>query len=260
MFSLPLHQSKLIFLLSFLLIKTLNAQPTYLLSYCYTSGNYTPNSSYKSNLDTLISVLDSQSSNKGFYSYASGSSPTTTVYGSYLCRGDISSSTCETCISRASKNVFIWCPVQKEAIIWYEECFLRYSSRKIFSILDQGPFVTWTSYDTTLYQFYFINTVEYRMDRLIQEAYSSSSYFAEETYHVSYLGEVYDLNGLVQCTPDLNQYDCYRCLKSAYNETKDCCYGKRFALVYSSNCMLTYKATFLAPPPPPPPPLSLIHI
>ncbi|KAF3555089.1 hypothetical protein F2Q69_00013724 [Brassica cretica] len=87
------------------------------------------------------------------------------------------------------------------------------------------------------------------MDLLIREAYSSSSYFAEETHHVSYLGEVYDLHGLVQCTPD-----CYRCLKWAYNETEDCCYGKSFALVYTTKCMLTYKTSFLAPPPPPPPP------
>ncbi|CAH8256204.1 unnamed protein product [Arabidopsis lyrata] len=169
------------------------------LAYCYTSGNYTANSSYKYNLDSLISVLDSQSSNKGFYSYASSSSSSTTVYGTYLCRGDISSSKCETCISRASKNVFKWCAVQNEAIIWYEECFLRYSNHQIFSILDQGPFVTWTTYDTMLYQSYFINTVEYSIDRLIQEAYSRSSYFAEETYHVSCLGEVYDLIGLVYC-------------------------------------------------------------
>lgn len=263
MVSLPFHQSKFFFLFLFL-IKTLNAQPTYLLSYCYTSGNYTVNSPYQSNLESLISVLNSQSSDRGFYSYTSGSSPTTTVYGTYLCRGDISTSTCETCISRASKNVLIWCPVQKEAIIWYEECFLRYSNRQIFSIFDQGrPSVTWTTYNTMTYQSYFINTVEYRMDLLIREAYSSSSYFAEENYQVSYLGEVYNLNGLVQCTPDLDQYDCYRCLKSAYNETENCCYGRSFALVYSTNCMLTYKATFLAspppPPPPPPPPQSLYH-
>ncbi|VVB09311.1 unnamed protein product [Arabis nemorensis] len=134
------------------------------------------------NLDSLISALRSQSSDKGFYSYASGSSLTTTVYGKYLCRGDISSLTCETCISRASINVLIECPLQKEAIIWYEECFLRYSNSKIFSIFDNGPFVTWTTYETMMYPYSFINTVEYRLDWLIPEAYSSSSYFARETY------------------------------------------------------------------------------
>ncbi|XP_006391969.2 cysteine-rich repeat secretory protein 1 [Eutrema salsugineum] len=259
-----LHQSKFIsflpFFFFFFLIKTLNAQPTYLHSYCYKSGSYTANSSYKSNLDSLISVLRSQSSFKGFDSYTTGSSPTTTVYGTYLCRGDISSLSCETCISRASQNVLIVCLGQKEAIIWYEECFLRYSNRQILSIFDYGPFVTWTTYNTMMYQSYFIYTVESRMDRLIREAYTSSSYFAEETHHVSFLEEVYDLHGLVQCTPDLSQSDCYRCLKWAYNETEDCCYGKRFALVYSTNCLLTYKANFLESPPPPspppPPPLS----
>ncbi|CAL9237868.1 unnamed protein product [Arabidopsis halleri] len=39
-------------------------------------------------------------------------------------------------------------------------------------------------------------------------------------------------------------------------KTEGCCYGKRFALVYTTNCMLTYKATLLAPPPRPPPPPS----
>ncbi|KAG2262250.1 hypothetical protein Bca52824_069329 [Brassica carinata] len=249
-------QSKIItFIFFFFLIRSLDAQPTHLYNYCYESGNYTANSLYKSNLDSLLSVLRSQSYGIGFYSYASGSSSTTTVYGNYLCRGDVSSSTCETCITRASRNVLIACAVQKEAIIWYEECFLKYSNRQILSIFDYGRFITQTmSTYTMTYSSYFINTVEYRMDLLIREAYSSSSYFAEETHHVSYLGEVYDLHGLVQCTPDLDQYDCYRCLKWAYNETEACCYGKSFALVYTTRCILTYKASFLAPPPPPPPP------
>ncbi|XP_048592265.1 cysteine-rich repeat secretory protein 1-like [Brassica napus] len=207
-----------------------------------------------SNLESLISVLRSQSYTKGFHSYVSGSSSTATVYGNYLCRGDVSSSTCETCITRASRNVLIACPVQKEAIIWYEECFLAYTNRQTLSISDFRPSIRQTTYTYAMYQSYFTNTVEYRMDLLIREAYSSSSYFSEETHQVNYLGEVYDLHGLVQCTPDLDQYDCYRCLKWAYNETEKCCYGNSFALVYTTKCMLTYKASFLAPPPPPPPP------
>ncbi|RID79860.1 hypothetical protein BRARA_A02564, partial [Brassica rapa] len=222
--------------------------------YCYKSGNYTANGLYRSNLESLISVLRSQSYTKGFHSYVSGSSSTATVYGNYLCRGDVSSSTCETCITRASRNVLIACPVQKEAIIWYEECFLAYTNRQTLSISDFRPSIRQTTYTYAMYQSYFTNTVEYRMDLLIREAYSSSSYFSEETHQVNYLGEVYDLHGLVQCTPDLDQYDCYRCLKWAYNETEKCCYGNSFALVYTTKCMLTYKASFLAPPPPPPPP------
>ncbi|KAF3609336.1 hypothetical protein DY000_02047856 [Brassica cretica] len=145
-----LHQSKFISLLFFfVLLKTLNAQPMHIYSYCYKSGNYTANGLYRSNLESLISVLRSQSYTKVFYSYVSGSSSTATVYGNYLCLGDVSSSTCETCITRASRKKLSY----------------------------------------------------------------------EETHQVSYLGEVYDLHGLVQCTPDLNQNDCYRCLKWAYKNT-----------------------------------------
>ncbi|CAN6801979.1 unnamed protein product [Brassica oleracea] len=204
-----LHKSKFIsFLFFFVLIKTLNAQPTHIYSYCYKSGNYTANGLYRSNLESLIYVLRSQSYTKGFYNYVSGSSSTATVYGNYLCRGDVSSSTCETCIPRASRNVLIACPVQEEAIIWYEECFLAYTNRQTLSISDFRPSIRKTAYTYAMYQSYFTNTVEYRMDLLIREAYSSSSYFSEETHQVNYLGEVYDLHGLVQCTPDLDQYDC----------------------------------------------------
>ncbi|KAG2288404.1 hypothetical protein Bca52824_048008 [Brassica carinata] len=88
-----LHRSKVIyFLFLFFLIKSLDAQPAHLYSYCYESGNYTANSLYKSNLDSLLSVLRSQSYTKGFYSDVSGFSSTTTVYGNYLCRGEVSSS------------------------------------------------------------------------------------------------------------------------------------------------------------------------
>ncbi|XP_078151066.1 cysteine-rich receptor-like protein kinase 6 isoform X2 [Carex rostrata] len=62
------------------------------------TGNYTKNSTYQSNLNVLFSALHSNSTGNGFAEGSIGAVPDK-VIGITLCRGDLNTSTCSTCLS-----------------------------------------------------------------------------------------------------------------------------------------------------------------
>ncbi|KAL2524360.1 Cysteine-rich receptor-like protein kinase 10 [Abeliophyllum distichum] len=112
----------------------------YLSNNCPNSTVYSPNSTYKANLNQLFLNLSSASAtqNNGFYSYAVGRGPPDTVYGLFLCRGDVNIDICEQCVKNATAEIVRRCPKEKTATVWYDECLLRYSNQSIFSRVDQS--------------------------------------------------------------------------------------------------------------------------
>ena len=73
--------------------------------YCYDTGNYTSNSTYRANLNTLLaSMINNTKINYGFYNFSFGEAPDK-VYAIALCRGDASPSECRSCISGASSDL-----------------------------------------------------------------------------------------------------------------------------------------------------------
>ncbi|KAE9461714.1 hypothetical protein C3L33_06378, partial [Rhododendron williamsianum] len=118
---------------------TQGADPTFSYINCpntnlTTTGTYAPNSTYKTNLDSLLSVLVSNSNaSNGFYNYTAGSSPPDVAYGLFLCRGDLTVAVCRDCVTYASRDVVQQCPSAKRVMIWYDECWLRYSNESIFA-------------------------------------------------------------------------------------------------------------------------------
>ncbi|KAL5579049.1 hypothetical protein UlMin_011491 [Ulmus minor] len=60
--------------------------------------------------------------------------PNTTYYSNliFLCRGDITTTTCQDCVSRASREILRRCSLEKQAIIWYDVCLIRYQDRSEF--------------------------------------------------------------------------------------------------------------------------------
>ena len=73
--------------------------------YCYDTGNYTSNSTYRANLNTLLaSMINNTKKNYGFYNFSFGEAPDK-VYAIALCRGDASPSECRGCISGASSDL-----------------------------------------------------------------------------------------------------------------------------------------------------------
>ncbi|XP_028788796.1 cysteine-rich receptor-like protein kinase 25 [Neltuma alba] len=63
----------------------------------------------------------------------------TSVYGAFLCRGDLTPDACDDCASIAAKQILRRCPLDKKSVIWFNECMLRYSDEPFFSISEEAP-------------------------------------------------------------------------------------------------------------------------
>ena len=81
------------------------AQPNFENNFvCSDKGNYTSNSTYKANLNHLLSTLTSNTQiDYGFYNSSYGQDPDK-VYAIGLCRGDVNSDECRSCLNKRYKS------------------------------------------------------------------------------------------------------------------------------------------------------------
>ena len=78
-------------------------------------GNYTTNSKFSKNLHTLLSSITSNTHNNyGYYNLSVGQK-LDIVNGVALCRADISTPDCKTCIHHATTEITSVCPNQRMA-------------------------------------------------------------------------------------------------------------------------------------------------
>ncbi|KAK7831139.1 cysteine-rich receptor-like protein kinase 25 [Quercus suber] len=140
------HVSMIILVLLYLLSSIISeAAPTYRSHYC-SDATFTPNSTYQSNLNLVLSSLFSNSSiESGFYNITVGqNSSNNKIYGLFLCRRDVTTEVCQDCVATATKNtVQQYCPRRRAVVIWYDECMLRYSKPNFFIIMDDPSFSKW---------------------------------------------------------------------------------------------------------------------
>ncbi|RRT53920.1 hypothetical protein B296_00040277 [Ensete ventricosum] len=217
------------------------AQPLYQV--CDQTGNYTANSTYKSNLDLLLSSLASNGSLSGFYNGTAGRSPDQ-VSGIVLCRGDVATAGCSSCLATAGQVLLQLCPNKGGATVWYDDCLLRYSNNQsFFSSTDNSPMA------------YLVNEKDIpevsRFDKLMSELMSgiadraaasngSSKKFATGTMS-NFTSELPTIYGLVQCTPDLSTNRCRQCLQKLFDVIPNLFEGKRGARAVGVRCNMRYE-------------------
>ncbi|KAA8519988.1 hypothetical protein F0562_014244 [Nyssa sinensis] len=162
------------------------------------------------------------------------------------------------------------CPNEREAILWYDNCMLRYSNQAISGKMEWGPgFEKWNVHENVSDNDW--NTFDVMRRRLLlrlsDQAASGDSrrkYSTGEDQGPNYK----TMYTLVQCTPDLSLGDCNNCLDACMQLIPKCCNGSIGGAVYKPTCNLRYElgtgpfynqAVPLPPlpPPPSPPPPSL---
>ncbi|TXG47199.1 hypothetical protein EZV62_026493 [Acer yangbiense] len=123
-------------------MSSITCQPTYNYHICSGLQNQ---SNYISNLDSALNSLSSKASTNNFFNDTSNG-----IYSLFLCRGDVSTDTCQTCVKNASLTIRQLCPSNKTAIIWYDECMLRYSDTDFFGLTQMLPWLLmWNAKNTT---------------------------------------------------------------------------------------------------------------
>ncbi|TYI59211.1 hypothetical protein E1A91_D10G019000v1 [Gossypium mustelinum] len=236
-------------------------QPTYLYHDCPNTTTFTVNSTYQANRNTVLSSLSSNSTRgDGFYNTTAGRSPDM-VYGLFLCRGDLSTSVCQACVTFATTDISQRCPNQTTAVVWYDECLLRYSNGNIFSVVAGGPtFILRSSQNVTDNQDLFNQQVLAMMNDTANQAANTpegAKKFATREEDVNFSSTFEALYTLGQCTPDLISMDCNRCLRMVISSLPTEWRGAR---VLNPSCnvryetYLFYNQTGVASPPSPPAP------
>nr|VDC74889.1 unnamed protein product [Brassica rapa] len=236
--------------------------PTYIYHLCPNTTTYSRNSTYSSNIRTLLSSLssNSRSSSTGFYSTAAGQSPDL-VFGLFLCRGDLPPEVCGNCVVFAASDTLKKCPEEKIGLIWYDQCMLRYSDRNIFleSSLQNGTngILMWNTRDVPKNQSErFRDEVFSLMNKCANEAVNSSKRFAVSKSNFTSVETLY---GLAQCTPDLTSGDCFNCLQRTISSLPTAQIGGRLLMPSCNSRYELYKffeETATAIPQPPQPQLD----
>ncbi|TKY51088.1 Cysteine-rich receptor protein kinase 25 [Spatholobus suberectus] len=213
---------------------------------CTSNKTFTPNSTFNTNLNTLLSSLSSNVTNNVRFFNATAGEDSDTVYGLYMCRGDVPFALCRECVGFATQTIASSCPTSKEAVIWYNECLLRYSYRFFFNKMEE-----WPRYQikiplgdpVVLHSVGFYTALGSIFDELPNEAAlalrDGSNRYAVKQENASASMTLY---GLAQCTPDLSAGDCKRCVADAAAEfAESCCGGSIGASVLFPSCIVRYE-------------------
>ncbi|CAL9001515.1 unnamed protein product [Prunus brigantina] len=243
--------SRFVFFLSpiLLLISSQSlSQPEFPSHSCFSEkGNYTTGSTYRTNLNTLLSFLSSPSNNGngyGFYNFSSGENADQ-VHAIALCRGDVRTDTCRGCLSNSTQKLTQVCPNQKEAIGFYDECMLRYANRSIYGAMETDPvFSLWWNINNLSSSDVngFVQEMRKLLKDLIGQAAANGSLrkFAVGKTTAPNLQPIY---GLAQCTPDLAEQTCSECLDSAMGNMNNpkYCEKKQGCRVSNPSCTVRYE-------------------
>lgn len=230
-------------------------------------NKFTPNSTFQTHLTTLFSSLSSKASNnvQFFNNTVTGTNPSDTVYGLFMCRGDIPSDLCNNCVGNATQRLSTHpdCSSSIEAVVYYDECIVRYSNLSFFGTADMevsSGYVLASPINMTN-QESFKRLVYVSLNETADEAMSSGSdgkKFATKETDIDIFQKLYCL---AQCTPDLSPRDCRSCLNSLINsDLPRCCAGRQGGRVLYPNCVIRfeiypfYRSLGSAPTPTPPPP------
>ncbi|XP_047337507.1 cysteine-rich receptor-like protein kinase 10 [Impatiens glandulifera] len=231
-------------------------------SHMCSDETYIKPSLYETNLNLALANLSSQaSSNRSFYRFTVGTG-SDQVYSLYLCRGDVSHDVCKLCIHNTTNLLpKQYCPNNKAGVIWYDECMLLYTNLTTFSIgveTDGYWFSSFSEYNVSN-PLQLTKVLSDTMNELIKKAVSietSPRYF--QTGEVK-LTKFETLYCLVQCIPDITEFECNRCLQVALAYYPSCCtVGSLWTRIVAETCQLRYDtAPFYTPTPSsPPPPLE----
>lgn len=176
------------------------------------SGNYTSNSVYQSNIKLLADMLPMNAS-RDLYGRASVGGVPDIVYALALCRGDMNASGCASCVATAFLDAQQLCPFNKDATVYYDECYLRFSNANFLDRTSNDNIITLQNWEQ-------VSSMVPAFDAAVAALLNATAdYAAANSTRRFATGErSYDLRinptiyGLTQCTPDLSADNCRSCL------------------------------------------------
>ncbi|GFP94682.1 cysteine-rich receptor-like protein kinase 10 [Phtheirospermum japonicum] len=227
-------------LLSALLFLLLQTELLFLAqSICQNNGNYTINSTYSNNLDTVLSSIPENIDINGFYNASAGQGPDR-ANAIALCRGDLQPQICRRCIRNLTADLRTACPNQRQAVDWTDMCMLRYSNETMLGTLSTSPRMWWWNTQNATNPTVFMDDLRDHIDNLRGQAAGGGSLMKVAAGNVT-ANDFQFIFALVQCTPDLSSDECSSCLIDVTADIPRCCDRKRGGRVTSPSCTLRYE-------------------
>nr|GMD12275.1 cysteine-rich repeat secretory protein 55 [Ipomoea batatas] len=184
-------------------------------SYC-NSDNSPINSPTPATVQKLIANVVAGASRAGFATASLGG-PGTKAYGLAQCRGDVSAKDCASCLQDAGKEIGNRCAAGgRDARIWYDFCFLRYSADAFFGKVDTGYNVLWANVGQVSDPEGFSRKLRNLMSEISKEAISPENQGLGKGKRK--ISAFLNLYALVQCTKDLAPVDCAQCIAIAVGD------------------------------------------
>ncbi|PRQ49456.1 putative Gnk2-like domain-containing protein [Rosa chinensis] len=220
---------------------TVACDNNYLQHFCKNATSNTAKS-FQFHRDQVLSTLVSNGTrdNSFYNATAGGQISDETVYGLFLCCGDLSKDACSECVAAVASDVVERCPIGKEVVIWYDYCMIRYSDYSFFSIDEESPWVLmWNKENVTQEGDAFVASFNYvvglTMNRLVQKVTSATKKFATQESNITASnGKL--MYSLGQCRQDLSTADCNRCLGRVIANLPNIVTGKTGGRYLSSSC------------------------
>lgn len=148
---------------------------------------------------------------------------------------------CRSCLNDSRYRLTQFCPNQKEAIQWNDNCMLRFSNRYIFGIMETKPLASIITKGVS--DLNKNKQLQPLFDSMKSETASGTSRkFATRNSSTIYM--------LAQCTPDLLEAACSNCLDQIYRNILPGTGGGRFC---TPSCNYRFES-YSSPPSPLSPP------
>ncbi|KAG8490932.1 hypothetical protein CXB51_014115 [Gossypium anomalum] len=208
---------------------------------CYAdSGNFTTNTTYAKNQDFILhSLSNNVSEHGGFFTVTVGQG-SNKAYALGLCRGDITSYVCHSCVKLAVDDLRARCPSQKEAVSWSSDppCILHYANCHFFKMLElHSTTFAHNNRNITSNLPQYDTVWESLMDSVVTKASNGSSTLKYATGKANFTASK-TIYALTQCNPNLAHNDCDSCLRELVSFYKVCCHQKQGARIQNPNYWL----------------------
>nr|KAJ0209557.1 hypothetical protein LSAT_V11C400174200 [Lactuca sativa] len=227
------HKLSSIFLIIVIFLSYLIKSHIFIYYGC-SQEKFQPNTPSETNLNSLLSLFVSSSSQALYSSYAIGNdtnaSSESSVYGLYQCRGDLRTQDCAKCIKEAVSEVGLACPYSYSGSLQLNECLVRFEHYDFFGELDTNLRFKKCSKSVS-------HDVEFikRRDDVLSELGE-----ANQGFRVGSEGLV---QGFSQCLGDVNPNDCSSCLGEAISKLKSLCRSSEAGDVFLAQCYVRYWAS-----------------
>jgi hypothetical protein len=192
---------------------------------------------FQTNKKTL---LDSLASNvvdhHGFYQTIVGKK-SNRVYGTILCRGDISANNCSVCALNSTRVASNHCSKSRDVTVWFRWCFVHYSNKGFSGEMKQITMSTATANDTNIDDPSLVSLGIPFMSGVAAATSVNSFMFQTEVLNFNQSEKRY---GMAQCTRDISRKGCRRCLDLQLHNFRTAIENKRRWEIFGSNCFMWY--------------------